>query len=153
MTDKKSETLREWVVKQKIELKSKINKFDVILKLIDTKYPDLRKSVNRWSKIRYASAKANESVSSCDISHNCGCCVDSSLEVWPYLIDEATKIYSDPPSFQVAEKNQYGYGEIPYPNWEEKMREADINERVISKVEKYLEDNPPIYEDDEDEDY
>ena len=108
-------------------------------------FPDLKKHTNRWQHVRYASAKANEQVTDVDIAHNCGCCEDSPLEVWPYLMFNGLKIYSEPECFTVGEKIPFysGSGERPYDGWQDKMREAKIPEAVIAKVQDYFNENSP----------
>jgi hypothetical protein len=101
---------------------------------LHAKYSDLKKHVNRWEKVRYCSASVNGSVQRFDIAHNCGCCSDSPLEVWPYLETEDGNVYSDPCCFRVGEKNPMFYADVPYEGWDEKMRAVGIPELIIGAV-------------------
>jgi len=101
---------------------------------LHARYPDLKKHVNRWNKIRYCSASVNGLVQRFDISHNCGCCSDSPLEVWPYLETEDGNVYSDPCCFTVGEKDPTFYVDIPYDGWDDKMRKAGIPEPIVGAV-------------------
>jgi len=110
------------------------------LKKLYAEYPDLKRNVNRWKTVRLCSASVNDKTDKYDCSHNCGCCNDSPLEVWPYLETECGKVYSDPPSFQVGEKHWIS-GDEPYSGWKGTLREANIPEEIIEKVShKFRED-------------
>jgi len=125
--------------KEKSELDFEIKKLKKVQKI----YPDIKTNVNRWSQERLSSKEVNSIVDEVEISHNCGCCDDSPLEVWPYKVVEGLRIFSNPSRFTVADKNAYGCGNIPYDCWEEKLKKENISEVVIKKVEKYLEENSP----------
>lgn len=100
-------------------------------------YPDLRTFKGRWEKKVYCAKSANASVTGCDIRHNCGCCHDSPLEVWPYLETEHGKVYSDPPRFMVGEKESYDF-DRPYDGWKSDMEETGISAEVVSLVQEYF---------------
>jgi hypothetical protein len=102
------------------------------LERLFTEFPDLLRHENRWKVVRYYSKSINPRANKYDISHNCGCCSDSPLEVWPYLETENGNVYSDPPRFTVGEKSYYG--DRPYPGWKEDMRKADIPESIIESI-------------------
>lgn len=123
------ETLEEELSEKQKELES--------LKARYAKYPDLKRHVNRWKTVRYCSASVNDKVTECDIAHNCGCCGDSPLEVWPYLETELGKLYSDPPRFTVGEKHWIA-GDAPYAGWKEDFRKAGISEIIISQVSNHF---------------
>jgi len=95
--------------------------------------PDLKKYTGRWNKVAYYSASHNEKVSDYDMRHNCGCCNDSPLEIWPYVETEYGKIYSDPPCFTVGERHWIS-GDKPYDGWEKKLKDAHIPEAIIEKI-------------------
>jgi hypothetical protein len=101
-------------------------------------FPDLLKHVNRWQRVRYYSKSVNPRVTDYDCSHNCGCCSDSPLEVWPYLETENGKVYSDPVCFTVGEKAHMG--DRPYAGWKEKMREAHTPESIIERIQQHFKD-------------
>ena len=100
---------------------------------LTAKYPDLKKYVGRWNKVAYYSSQANAQTTDYDLRHNCGCCNDSPLELWPYLSTEDGRVYSDPPSFMIGERDDY-QGERAYDGWEEKLRRAKIPEALIERV-------------------
>lgn len=96
-------------------------------------YPDLVRTVGRWDKVAFSSKSANSQCDRFDLRHNCGCCSDSPLEIWPYKETEIGKVYSDPSKFIVGEKNYLG-GDSPSPNWETPLREAGISETIIGSI-------------------
>ena len=100
-------------------------------------FPDLYQHTNRWKKERWASKHANAKVTACDIGHNCGCCSDSPLEIWPYLEVDGRRVYSDPPVFTVGEAG-YSGGDRAYSGWAHKMRDVGISEAVIAQVKAYF---------------
>lgn len=101
-------------------------------------FPSLMRHVGRWEKVAYYSKDVNERVDRFDMRHNCGCCNDSPLEVWPYLETPNGPVYSDPPSFQVGEKHWIS-GDKPYANWRGKLGEAGIPATTIEAVGRHFE--------------
>lgn len=115
--------------KEAAEKLAKANEIEALLK----EYPDLREKVGRWNKVAYCSKAVNPKVNRFDIRHNCGCCNDSPLEIWPYLESPLGNIYSDPPKFVVGERHWMG-GDKPYGGWKREMQEAGIPEGIIGAV-------------------
>lgn len=97
-------------------------------------FPNIRKHVGRWNKVAYYSKDVNSKVDRFDLRHNCGCCNDSPLEIWPYLETEHGKVASDPPMFRVGERERTYGGDIPYPDWDKKMQDAGLSEGLIGSV-------------------
>ncbi len=97
-------------------------------------YPNLRKKEGRWKKIAYYSKDVNALVDRFDRRFNCGCCVDSPLEIWPYLETPIGNIYSDPSDFRVGEKESHYGGTVPHKGWDKTMRAAGIPESIIGAV-------------------
>lgn len=95
--------------------------------------PDLKKHTGRWNKVAYYSPSFNDKVTNYDMRHNCGCCNDSPLEIWPYAETPHGKIYSDPPKFTVGERHWIS-GDRPYDGWEKSMRDAHLPEKIIEQV-------------------
>ena len=96
-------------------------------------FPDIEVQYGRWEKVAYASKSANSRVNECDMRHNCGCCLDSPLEVWPFLETPDGKVYSNPSKFIVGEKH-HSWGDKAYPGWKKELREAGIPEALIQVV-------------------
>lgn len=124
------------IVTAEAEILKKTNELNALKKL-HSKYPDLKRYVGRWEKVVYYTTSVNKSVKDYDMRHNCGCCPDSPLEVWPFINTEYGKIYSDPPCFTIGE-NSY-YGDIPHNNWEDKLRKANIPEEIIVRLQAHFE--------------
>lgn len=103
------------------------------LQALQAEFPDLQKYVGRWDKVAFYSKTVNTRVTRFDVRHNCGCCNDSPLEIWPYLETPHGKVYSDPPKFVVGEKHWIA-GDRPYEGWKDKMQEAGLPEAVIGAV-------------------
>lgn len=97
-------------------------------------YPGLRKHVGRWNKVAYCSSDANPKVTRFDLRHNCGCCNDSPLEIWPYIETPHGNVYSDPPMFRVGEREPTYGGDIPRAGWDDEMKKAGIPESIIGAV-------------------
>lgn len=125
-------SIQEELTKLNKEASEKASEAEKLLRL-SASFPDLQKHVGRWNKVAYYSASVNSKVQRFDIRHNCGCCSDSPLEVWPYLETPDGNVYSDPPCFQVGEKYYLG-GDRPYPKWREKLEAAGIPEVIIGAI-------------------
>ncbi len=134
----------EQIQSQIKELESKADK----LKKLTELYPDLQKHQNRWKTVRYYSKSVNDKVDKVEIRHNCGCCSDSPVEVWPYLETEFGPVYSDPPSFNPGERDSYSYCDRSYPGWEDRLIAANISKTVIQRVQTHFE-----YEDSKHDDF
>jgi len=125
-------SVQEELSKLKAEASKKVAEAERLVRL-STAYPDLQKHVGRWEKVVYYSPSVNPKVVQYDLRHNCGCCSDSPLEVWPYLETKDGRVYSDPPCFQVGEKYYLG-GDRPYPKWEEAFEKAGISEVITEAI-------------------
>lgn len=110
------------------------------------RFDDLRAYQGRWNKHVLYSRHVNAAATACDIRHNCGCCPDSPLEVWPYLDTPDGPVYSDPPEFYVGEA-YYDGGDVEHDGWDTKMRDAGVSEAVIGIVAGYFLDHKPFVED------
>jgi hypothetical protein len=128
-------TIGEEVSKVRAEALKQQAEAERLVKLAEA-FPDLKKHTGRWGKIAYYSASVNEKVIDYDQRHNCGCCNDSPLEIWPFLETELGRVYSDPPSFQVGER--FDYGDRPYPKWEDSLRKAKIPESILERVQAHF---------------
>lgn len=106
-------------------------------------YPDLAAHSGRWNKEVLCSKSVNGLVDKYDMRHNCGCCDDSPLEIWPYLDTADGRVYSDPACFRVGERGYYG-GDSPYDGWDHRMHEAGISTTIIECVRLYFADNPAL---------
>jgi hypothetical protein len=99
------------------------------------KYPDLTQNINRWKTVRWCSKSFNGLVNDYEYRHNCGCCNDSPLEIWPYLETENGRVYSDPACFRVGQLDWHGHDQF-YPNWQKSMIDAGIATSVIERLAK-----------------
>ncbi len=126
-------TIAEDIAKAEKEAAAQSSEADR-LKNLAKAYPDLKKYVGRWNKVAYYSKTVNTKVDRFDMRHNCGCCSDSPLEVWPYLETPDGNIYSDPPSFCVGERDPAMCGDRPNPGWKTTLQNAGIPEDIIGAV-------------------
>lgn len=130
-----TKTLQEEINDLKKQSQTSVQKAEHLTNLLKI-YPDLQKYVGRWGKEAFCSVSVNSKVDDYDLRHNCGCCRDSPLEVWPFLNTEHGKIYSYPAMYMIGE-NSFN-GDIPYPNWEDRLKNNNISEVVIKKLEQYF---------------
>jgi len=107
-------------------------------------YPDLKKHTNRWKRERWYSKSVNSLVDKCEIGHDCGCCGDSPVEVWPYLEIDGFKVYSNPCCLTVGEASSYG--DRPDKDWQEKFVIYGISDVIINKVKEYFKTEKEIAE-------
>ena len=107
------------------------------LQKLSIAFPDLEKYVGRWGKKAYFSAQVNDKVTHYDLRHNCGCCQDSPLELWPYIETPNGPVYSKPPMFQIGERCYLG-GDIATSGWKEKLRQSHIPESIIERLKSYF---------------
>lgn len=124
------------VAKLRMEAASKVEEAERLL-ILEAEFPGLKKHTNRWNRVRFVSPAVNSKADQFDQCHNCGCCEDSPLEVWPYLETPHGRVYSDPPYFRVGEKTGWST-DRPYPGWDEEMRKAGIQEPIIERVRKHF---------------
>lgn len=102
---------------------------------LESLFPDLKKETGRWGKVVYSSPSVNTEVTDFESRHNCGCCRDSPLEIWPYIdLPGGNRVHSSPAQFFVGERNPYGSGNIANPGWEEPLRAAGIPEEIIKRI-------------------
>jgi hypothetical protein len=115
------------------EAAEKIAEADQLEHLL-AQYPNIRKHTGRWNKVAYYTKDVNTLVNRFDMRHNCGCCNDSPLEVWPYLETPLGKVYSDPSMFRVGEKEPFYHGDRPLKGWDKQMRDAGIPEPIVGAI-------------------
>lgn len=91
--------------------------------------PDIEIGVDPWNREVLTSAAVNQEVDHAEFQHSCVCCKDSALFVLPFVVREGVQIFSKPDSICV------GAGEgVPADNWEARLRDARISEKVIQLV-------------------
>lgn len=109
-----------------------------------TEYPDIVELSDRWGNVRLASASANNMVDKTDIHHNCGCCTDSPLEVYPYTEIDGQQIYANPPCYTVGNRYWNG-GDEPCSNWRDRLKHLPLT--ITEQVQEYFENHEPCYDD------
>lgn len=144
--------IAEEIAKLSAEAAKKQAESDLLAKMAAA-YPDLRKQIGRWNKVVFCSKSVNTKATRFDMRHNCGCCADSPLEIWPYIETEFGKVYSDPPEFRVGEQDPFTYRDRPYPGWDDKMRAAGIPDDLIAAVGFHFGDEEDAPQDPELPDY
>lgn len=121
---------RDEAEKKLAQVNAEIARVEALTKL----YPDLKRHVGRWEKVVYGSASVNPLVDKYETRYNCGCCGDSPLELWPYLETEHGRVYSNPSSFFIGERDPFFGGAVSKSGWREQLRGYGISEAVIEKV-------------------
>ena len=107
------------------------------LERLAASYPDLQKHVGRWNKVAFYSKAVNGRVDRFDLRHNCGCCRDSPLELWPYLETPDGNVYSDPPKFVIGEQHWIS-GDRPRKGWKDELRKAGLPDLIVGAVEAHF---------------
>lgn len=130
-------TIGETIAKLRREAADRVDEAGQLEKLLAA-YPNVQRHVGRWDKVAYFTKDVNARVERFDMRHNCGCCNDSPLELWPYVETEYGKIYSDPPCFRIGEKHWVS-GDKPRHGWKEDLRKAEIPEIIIGAVQTHFE--------------
>ncbi len=120
------------IKKAQDESRAALEQADKLKKMLE-EYPDLQKFVGRWNKVVYYSKSVNGKVNRFDLRHNCGCCNDSPLELWPYIETPNGNVYSDPPRFSIGERHWIS-GDKPYKGWKAELEKAGIPEAIIGAV-------------------
>ncbi len=133
------------------------------VKILSEKYKDLVVNINRWGAERYSTSEVNEIANCCSFAHSCGCCEDAVLYARPHIVDEELQIliHSNPVDIPIGEKEPYypdnAYNEdneqvyFPeryYSNWEGRLKENKISQKVIEQVRTYLKEHAGWEEDD-----
>ena len=131
------------------EIKKKQEELD-ILRTVKEQYPSLQSSRGRWGYIRYYASEINSEVDEVSIHYSCGCCSDASLYARPYKVVNGLKVFSDPPYFCVGGKTDYR-GDEPDIGWENKLREKNIPENVIQKIQDHFDKEAKDHEWDNDD--
>jgi hypothetical protein len=103
-------------------------------------FPDTHYHTSRWGTRRLTSKLANAKCTDIDIGHNCGCCNDSPIEVWPYFKVGELKLYAAGIPFSPGESWDH-VAERPYEGWEEQFIKNQIPEGVINKVQVFFDEN------------
>lgn len=124
------------------------------LKRLMEAFPDLTLQIDRWEKKRFTSADVNPRCEKYELLHNCGCCDDSPLELWPYVELDGVRIFARGIPFTIGDRWPNG-GEDPYYGWEEKLRAARLPESLTTNVTTYFAENPrrPYEENDDEADH
>lgn len=139
------------------ELQDKIAAYQREISTIESvgeEISDLEISRDRWDHEYYTSKSANSKVTGAWFNHNCGCCADSPLQMWPYLETGDRRIHSSPKYFTIGEKCPNCCDDKPYDGWEEELRQAGIPESVIEIGRQYFKENEcngRCWDDDDDE--
>lgn len=84
---------------------------------------------------RYYTSAVNEEVDLCEII--CDCSYGSLVEVFPYLITQFGRVYSDPPRFVVGEWLDFDYAR-PFSDWYDRMDMHSIGQSIIDQVFEYF---------------
>ncbi len=113
------------------------------VRALGERFPDLRVEHGRWGKKVFASPAANVIADDFETRHNCGCCRDSPLELWPFVRTELGPVHSSPSRFMIGEMSDDG--DVPYGGWESDLRSHGIPEALIARAASLF----PVPEEDE----
>jgi hypothetical protein len=129
--------MNELINKKHQQLTEQQQEYATLVKIAE-KYPDLKEHTDRWGNKYYTSASANQDVTDYDLRHSCGCCPDSILYLYPYLLIDVVKVYGGPLPFNIGDQEpSYGTAR-PNPYWIEELTKAKIPEFIISKLQEYF---------------
>lgn len=96
-------------------------------------YPDLRKSMNRWSRTFYSSQAVNATATDYEIGYSCGCCSDAAMYVRFYVQTCHGKVFAEPFQKCIGELDGEYY-DSPSNDWEECVRAMQVPERLIDRL-------------------
>ena len=118
------------------QLRAEANRLDDLI----ADFPQLQQATDRWGKQRYYAPSVNAMATDFELKHDCGCCSDSPLFVWPFLITGGNqKVFSSPPSFLVGEGTFTG-GDVSISGWESRLQDAQIPEPLIARLRVYFDE-------------
>lgn len=108
-------------------------------------YPDLRLVRDQWGQVLFCSRSANPSVQTLEIDdcHDLGG-YPVAFRFYAVLDKRGTRIYSDPPSFILADHNPLGFGAVPRPGWDQTLEAHGLSAFAINKVRAHLHRHGPI---------
>jgi hypothetical protein len=61
-----------------------------------------------------------------------------------YTTTDGYKLYTLPPNFIIAKKNEAGFGWVPVDNWTTDLEKYKVNQKTIDKIKDVLEQNKPV---------
>jgi hypothetical protein len=93
-------------------------------------FPDITYNVNRWKTKRLSSKLVTPRVTHVEVRANCGCCNDSGLEIWPYIVHGEHRIYSNPCGITVGDVFN-GLSE----NYKERIEGKGFPDSIFSLIE------------------
>lgn len=133
------ESLKEKLLREQQEVFNKIYLFKL--------YPDLSEFQGRWESY-FQSKIVNLALFDFKIAYrrSCGCCADAVIYAMPYIEVNGIRVYTNPAQIAIGEGLSWGSGISPYESW----KYADICNEMKQEIQKYLDENPPIYDTDED---
>lgn len=136
---------------QKIKAEKENLRIKALEKIYET-YDDVKEVSTRW-KSYLASTKIIPDCNDFHTVKSCGCCADAVLYVMPFLIIEEITIFSNPCQIPIGHGDMYccGTGYHMNDTWLEKMKELGFNEKLIQKVQEYVDENSFVYFDEEDD--
>jgi hypothetical protein len=70
--------------------------------------------------------------------------IGKDLSVTFFSYEHGIPVYSYPPVFHLGKANQLGFGFVPNKDWEEDLKQHNINPDLIKKIKFFLSGNPPI---------
>lgn len=141
-------------VKNELDKATKAAERAELIAALQTEFPDLKVSTDRWQNKRFCSKSVNGRADQVDFRFNCGCCTDSPCEARPYIETLGVQVFADPDRYWIGERCDWGsnYRAVTEdPRWEGAMRKQGISEEAIRITRRYLDANSP-QPDDEDED-
>lgn len=127
-------TLQKHIEKLTKEVAERQKELSIVQKLLE-RFPDLTVETDRWHVVRFSAPSANSQVTLFETKHNCGCCADSPLEVWPYLLSDGVRVHSSPASITIGERKSYGFGDAPYPGWQGRLLKLGIPNELVERIE------------------
>lgn len=107
-------------------------------------FHDLRVLHDDKGRPYWCSAEANPEVDSMEIRGIDRQFNAAPLVVWTYITLPEGRLYSDPPCHHVANAVEWGFGEQPLPDWEQGLRDSNVNPELIARIREYLQARPPI---------
>jgi len=134
------------IKKRLSDLKDSISKAEAELeqiKILALPFPDLVVKSNKWGDKKFTSKMVTSMAVDFDTGYSCSCCIDSPLYAYPFVEFDGNRVYSNPDSIYIGERNCYVEGEKLYDqSCLDILKEQGFNDELIGKIRELVVQTP-----------